>query len=154
MKVRLENKDEHLDFITGFEGDILNYSVALKMDGSCQLMTFEKFQEQYCEDYPLTVELQKDVIQISGVLVEGRLFLCDFDKMGLLAEQGKGIMESNHKFGEILGVSRIIYLNEWYDETRRYRDLFNMDLAQEVIDYYRRLLLKDGYKKVLYRVNM
>lgn len=153
MRVTFENRDEYLHFCESFDGDTWGYSVAFKMDGSCKLLPFEEFLEEYIEDFPVTLEFRTDVLQISGVMITGRIFLCDFDKMEEIAEEGEEMMESNHLTGTIIGVSRVIDLNDWYDETRRYRDLFNRDFSMDVIDYYRRELLKGGFKKVLCEVD-
>lgn len=153
MTVTFDNEQEFMDFIASFSGDFF-YKAAFRMDGSCELLDFENFCYEDIEDYPVTVEFRRDMMQINAVRAMGKVYLCtDFQDVGRKALDVRDEMISKGLSGVVEALSRVICLTDWYDEYRRFKDLFNKDLSDMVKDSYKRLLAQDGYNKVLFRIN-
>ena len=149
MKVTFENEEEFLDFVSSFDAGIF-YKAAFRMDGSCQLLTFEELEYEDIEDYPVTIELRRNMMQINAVRAMGKIYLCNtFSDVGHVAME---LLNRGNVKCPIEALSKVICLTDWYDETRRYVDLFNPDLSDMVKNNYKRQLVQDGYRKVLFGI--
>lgn len=134
MRITFKNRDEWDNFMASFNGK--DYSFALSLDGSHELLSFRQLKKEYVE-FPITIEGEADLVQICGVRKGREVVLCSFKKA----------VESACNGAEAL--SRVFSLNDWYTNDKRYIEILSPYLTDSLMASMKRSILTDGKSLVL-----
>lgn len=135
MRITFRTREEWEDFMLSFNGK--DYKFALSLDGSYELLSFETLRREDTE-FPITIEGEKDLVQICGVRVGEKVTLCSFREAKELARKVNGE-----------ALSRVFSLNDWYNNDKRYLDVLSPYLTERLMDSMKKSILTDGKSKVV-----
>lgn len=136
MRITFKNREEWNDFMATFDGD--KYYFAIKLDGSYELLSFKQLKKEFAE-FPITIEADIDLMQICGVKYGDKVELCSFREMRKVAE--KLHKETDE---EVLMMSKVFSIHDWYDSGRRYEDVLSPYLTEKLMNSMKRKILTSG----------